>query len=122
MSNTPRDQEETVPKGPKWLKHLLRRCFGVLLRLKYLLRRSLDGVASFCFGTHSHLRIRRQSSSLAKAGKYLCLWFSLVFVGSWLCLFALRVICLLAICGPLAFWFESLRCVLVSAILDDFDS
>ena len=30
------------PKGPKWLKHLLRRCFGVVLRLKYLLRRCLD--------------------------------------------------------------------------------
>ena len=30
------------PKGPKWLKHLLRRCFGVVLRVKYLLRRCLD--------------------------------------------------------------------------------
>ena len=32
----------TYPKGPKWLKHLLRRCFGVVLRVKYLLRRCLD--------------------------------------------------------------------------------
>ena len=30
------------PKSPKWLKHLLRRCFGVVLRGKYLLRRCLD--------------------------------------------------------------------------------
>ena len=30
------------PKGPKWLEHLLRRCFGVVLRVKYLLRRCLD--------------------------------------------------------------------------------
>ena len=27
-----------IPRGPKWLKHLLRRCFGVVLGGNYLLR------------------------------------------------------------------------------------
>ena len=32
----------TNPKGPNWLKDLLRRCFGVVLGVKYHLRRCLD--------------------------------------------------------------------------------
>ena len=33
----------TDPKGPKWLKHLLRRCFGVVLRLSRTFSGGVEG-------------------------------------------------------------------------------
>ena len=37
-----------IPKGPKWLKHLLRRCFGVVLRVKHLIRRCRRTLKGLC--------------------------------------------------------------------------